>query len=388
MSFALLRGMVAAVLLASLCQAEEPKIGFEAGAFQTLAPQMKPLLQLKLDGERLALNRESWDDPFKGKTQNEIREELVKRLVQRGLPQKWAERQADRQVNAPGIERLFQDLQQAAGPSGMSSSTGGSYRRISFRGSKLGGELEILNNASVRVTLRESEAPQRTLELLDDGTGSFRLTISNQKGDLLFALVQGQSGNLSIADIRGEFRKATGGKSFLTYYRAEKEYVEKEVFPLLEHLNVGLPTTPYSSEVLAAVAARLIKLTPEQEQQALDLIVDLEHDDFKIREQATKQLGQQFDLFYPILMEALADENLSPEARTRLERIVSAHPDKQRLDKFISTLELLKDAPYLIEILPELNEQQRPLVVSQLESLTEQSFGNDIAAWQTWLEQQ
>lgn len=390
MSIVSLRGMLLLILTGCtlLARAEEPKVGFEQGAFQALSAQIKPLLQLKLDGEKLGLDRQSWEEPFKGKTQKEMRDELIKQMVQRGLPQKWAERRVEQQLNAPGIERLFQTLQQAAGPSGMSSSTSGSNRRVSFRGGKLSGELEVLNGSSVRVTLSESQAPQRSVEVLDNGAGGCRITISNQDGNMLFALVQGQSGELSIADIRGKIRKATGGKSFLSFYRSEKQYVEKELFPLLEHLNVGLPTTPYSSQVLAAVASRLVKLTREQEDQAYDLIVDLENDDFETREQATKQLAEQFNLFYPILVETLQEENLSPETRNRLERIVAAHPERQRLEKFILALGLLEDVSYLVEILPDLDEAQRPVVTAQLETLTEQDFGLDVAAWQRWAKQQ
>ena len=54
----------------------------------------------------------------------------------------------------------------------------------------------------------------------------------------------------------------------------------------------------------------------------------------------------------------------------------------------IVSLRLTEDARYLVSLLTEVAEQDRPIVAAALKRLTGQKVGLDVAAWKKWLSAQ
>lgn len=373
---------VAPVVVAGQAQVEP---GFEKGRFQELAGPIGRLLKLTWEGKALRLDRGHWEQAFKGKTGQQALTALERELTEHdGLDRDRAARLAQRLLSLPPAEMAFERLKAIVGYGSSSSSTGSSGRKQEFSGRGLAARMQ-LSGESFRVLLEEEEAPGRTLILRDDGLGDVQIVLADAKGRLLLAVNQSSEGQFRVAHIAGGEVFAEGAASFEDFHARHRRYVEKRLFPLLKHVGVVLPWTRYAPQVRRAVLDKIRRpLTPGQIELARKLIRQLNDDSFKKREEATKALSANFGRYRDLIEQAAKEPTLSPEAASRLGKIVAENSDRDQVDQFIAARKLTEDVGYLVYLMQEVEEGERAEVARALKDLTGQRLGPDPAAWRKW----
>lgn len=380
-----LRFIFAWTSLAALGWSADPLPGWERGALQERQHEILRLVQLRWEDKGLQLDRGHWERAYQNKTPEQLQKEREAALIKRGFPAKWAARRAASIAGQAKVRMLFEELHAACGSGSSSWSGGGEDFHGTFQGKSLAASLRLKAGAIV-LRLEEQVGTRRSIQIEDDGQGSFRLNVTGER--LTIVVNQSASGHLAIAHIQGEKSTAYSADSFIDFHREHRRYVGKELFPLLKHLGIGIPLTPQSPEVIHLVLARLVPLSERTRQRGVELLNELDADDFSTREKATEQLDEQYELFQDLIAERLEDSSLSTEARRRLSGIVGKHKTQAEMEAFIARMNLLKAPPYLIEILPEASGEQRSHLIAQLAKLTGEDFGDDHAAWQQWLKKQ
>jgi len=268
---------------------------------------------------------------------------------------------------------------------GSGSSMGG---RTMNRDFDVSGTIEgrlTISTSSIGISLREDRPPEREIEILDDGQGGLRILVNRSADGAFLMILQEPNGRFAVAEARGKVFFTAGGTSFFEFYRKHRKYVEDLLFGYLRHLGVAVPPRFYGHEVKDAV---LLKLTGPSEADLLrarQLIVQLDHPEFRKRDEATRLLTAGFGRYRQILAEARRDESLSAEGKRRLETIFRDRPEVEKIERIIADVGLMEDAGYLIELLAGTKGADRQAVAARLKKLTGQDLGNDPRAWEEWL---
>ncbi len=364
--------------------------GFEKGAFDALTVPIGRLLKLSWKGKTLQVDHENWTKDFEGKTKSEalkvLEAEAEKRYPGSGG---WVKSMAERIFHATAPEQAFMRLQLAAGKlkRSRSGSTAGT-RRSSFTTSKLEGKVEFTRLGSFQAVLEERESPERIIKFHDDGQGALMIGLSDKSGRLSLALKQSRDGNVSVRHAAGDDVFAGGAGSFAAFYAKHQQYVEDRLFPLLKHVGIGAPLTPYNAGVKKATLERLRSLpTPEKIAQGQRLIEQLNSNLYKKRQEASKALAADFDSYRNLIARTIRKPSTPPETVSRLKMIVKARPKQKPTDEFVTAQGLTANVGYLVNLLGETKPADRAIVARTLQRLTKQKFGSDHAAWKKWWSQ-
>ncbi len=357
------------------------------GRLQNVAPITRRILPLTVDQGTLRLDRDSWSRPAEGKAGEDLKAEFEAALVKQGLPKEWAARQAEEMAGASDVERLFNLLQLASRSHGSSRSHGNNERSQSFSGGGLAGTL-ALSSESVRIELGEEQGAKRSVEVRDDGAGTLRLSASAGDGSFLLLLHQAKGGRFSVALVEGDAPFSAAAESYPAFYRAHRAVVETRLLPLLAALGVGTPPSAESPDVRQAVLD-LLRPVADAEREAVDAaIAGLDNEDHAEREAATKRLVEQGLRHRARIEAALRKPDLSPEAASRLKRVLAETLARRRAAALAETLDLAQDPATLVALLGEAPEADRPAVVAALEKATGKAFGTDAEAWKRWMADQ
>src|SRR5262249_26053966 len=138
---------------------------------------------------------------------------------------------------------------------------------------------------------------------------------------------------------------ASQGENFLAMYKQHRQAMDTQVLPVLKSLSIHLIPSPATPEMKKAVLA-LVTRTPELIAEGKKLIVDLDSEKFQIRDRASKLLNQRFEIYKDLIGERLKDSDVSQESASRLNKILAAHPDAQKVSQTIAALDLLRDPAY------------------------------------------
>jgi len=98
------------LLLTLPVRAVDKKDKHEKGPFELRANQIGKLLKLSFRNNHLQIDRDHWEVPFNGKTEEELLAKIKKSLARRGHTGKWLDRLAEQQMNKPAVDRLFDEL--------------------------------------------------------------------------------------------------------------------------------------------------------------------------------------------------------------------------------------------------------------------------------------
>jgi hypothetical protein len=385
---AILATLALAALLARPARPEEnggSAPAAEKGRLAELAPVIRRLIPLTVEKGALCLDREAWSRPPEGKAAEDLKSEFEAALVKQGLPKEWAGRQAAEMAEAPDAERIFNLLQLVSRSHGSNRSSGNNERSMQFSGGGLAAKLAIVGSA-VQVELREEKGTRRSVDVFDDGEGVLRMTASGGDGAFLAVIHQARGGRFSVALIEGERPFAAAAPSFPAFYREHRDVVEKRILPLFALLGVGAPISPESPLVREAVLSRLRPVGDGEREEAERRIRALDDADHAKREEATQFLIRKGGRHRALVEEALTRPGVSPEATARLTRVLAEGVPRRRADELAEALKLVEDAGFLVRLLAEAKEEERPHVAAALEKVTGQKFGTDAAAWGKWLE--
>ncbi|MCD4699266.1 MAG: hypothetical protein K8R91_01665 [Phycisphaerae bacterium] len=364
--------------------------GFEKGMLQELTVPIGRLMKLTFKGNGLQLDRQHWEKDLEGKTKAEVLGILADEIGRgRSHGGDWAKREAKRLLDMQPADRAFKRLQFVVHNSGSSGSgSSGSGRRYqSFSGSDFKGRIDLAGK-SVCVTLEEMNSPGRKLEILDDGWGVLRITISDSSGKFLLVAGQGEKGRFSIAHIAGDKVFAATSETFGDFYTEHLRYVDGRFFAVLKHMGVVVPWGRYNPKVKETVLAGIIgPLSAEQTERGKELISQLDDNSFEQREEAMGVLTAQFARYRNLIEQAAKDASNSPEVASRLKKIVKANTGQDDIGKFVTGQKLTTDVGYLIWLIGESHEDDRAAVIGILKRLTQQEFGSDADAWKKWWSQ-
>jgi len=369
-----------------------PEPGFESGKFQAVADAIGRLVRLKITGKGLVLDRDQWTKDFKGKTKAEAAKILQAQLGGGRIfgNDDYAARRAKELLDGPPEALAFERLKRAVGSSSSSSGSYGSSRREKeFTGKGLKAKM-VYGGKAFALTLEETAGPQRRIEIADDGWGALRILLTDAAGDCLLVVASGGKGRISVAHVAGDEVAAYSAESFDALYAKHRQYVETRLLPLLKHNGVGIPWTRFHPRVRGAVLAAAAGPTTDADRAAADKFVgQLDADDYKTREAATKTLTADYVRYRDAIARAMKNPKKSPEMASRLMKIVSANPDADEIVAFVAARKLAADAGYLIELLADAQAAaDRDVLVKALRRLTKQTIGPDAAAWRAWLAKQ
>ena len=380
--------MLAAALSARPAPAQTAP-GFENGKLNKLSSHVSKLIKLAVGETNLRLDRKHWEGDSAGKSREQRKKALVAQYLKRGLPEKFAIRQAEREVGQPRVTLAFNALRSAARYSRAgSSSSGNNVRSYHFSGRGFYGRLAT-SDESVEIELREEDGPERRLIVRDNGKGTMRLEYSSDKSDFLLLIQQTKGGKARFVYMAGDEPLAGSADSFHELYAEHRDQFDKKIFPLLRHIGVIPPLTPLSTPVVKTVLAKLVPVDDDRRRESKQLIAQLRDDRFVVREAATKKLFAETARHEPMIEEALRAKDLDPETKMRLDKVIKAHRTKNlEVEQLIVSLRLTEDAAYLVSLLSLVAERHRPIVAAALERLTGKKLGSDVAAWKKWLASQ
>jgi ribosome modulation factor len=389
--------LLAAVLVALLGSAagaqpatrEARGPGFETGRLQAVRKECADVIALKIDGTRLAVDREHWDRAAEHKSPEQRLKELTKEYTNRGMPRQTAERLARsalRKGTATGLEGAVRRLKTAVIPGGSSRSSGMGGWRESFHGDGLS-VIVASAGRELHVTLVEEGAPHRLLRFFADG-GNIRLVLSSAESGFLLLVSQTDGGGFRVLEHAGGEVFRAEADSFAAFCRTHRQYVTKRLLPLLSHNGVGVPLTPYGDEVKRKVLLLLREsLSAEAQQKAKSLIARLGDPSYARRQEATKLLMKDMERYRWHLLRAAKDATLSPEAAARVRKLLEQHRPARDLDAAVADFGLLADALFLAELLSETKDEgDRKRIAGRLREITGRDFGTDAAKWKAHLE--
>ena len=235
----------------------KPKFG--SGALDEAATRTEKLLQLKWNGDNIALKRD-WDseeekageDPA-GEQDDKFKAE-IKKLVDRGVPEEQAAEIAEKLLQSRlrigdmmkkspagnAVERAFYAIPSSF--RGSSGSTGLAERRRLYFSKELLSGTALLGGDDLRFQLIEKNGQRRSFEFSDNGKG--RVKFEFVFADLLVRLLQTETGKTQLIWIDDKSAKVFVGDSFSDFMKRNPQVVDTMLFPLFKHLGVKEPTSP------------------------------------------------------------------------------------------------------------------------------------------------
>ncbi len=333
----------------------------EKGALADVQKQLEKIFSFTIEDSRLQIDRRAW---------NAAAKDIPK------LPDPFMGRLGE----APAIETLFLRIQEAAGASGSGRSITGTDRRATFTGDKLSGQVRTRGDY-VRLTLEEAQAPLRTLELTIEAIGAYRIQVSEGEGDQIL-LSQAKNGRFTAVAIVGGETFTGRGESFAAFFKEHRRGFDAHILPALDALGIKPVPSSSAPDVRKAVVA-LLSRKQETVDEGKKLLGDLEEDAFAVRQKAAQQLSDRYVIYQDLIQEKLK-EKLTLEVKKRLEKIVAEHADAGRVTQALTALGLLQDPAYLISLLELVSAEEVGTLTTQLEKVTGEKLGSDIATWKAW----
>ena len=383
------------LVLVGYSQAQEksmPKPEFGDGALEEVSAEMEKLLELKWNGDNLALRRD-WNERLKqekagDKDEGDELNDEIKKLIERGIPEQHAEqlakvklRQGMMQKSRPGVEKAFMAIPTRGG----STSSGGSGDRRSLRFSsrELSGAA-VVTNDNLRFEFTENNGDERNFKISDNGEGQIKFEFSFD--NLFIRLVQSDTGKTQLIYIDNDQADVYVGDTFFEFMKLNPRVSEELLFPLLKRLGVKTPLGRKDPRILAAAIIRLERMNAPNNKNVAELIKDLDSDSYQVRQAASKDLNKGYEQWSVTIKKHAEDTKLSLEARVRLKEIVDEKGENE-IANLINGMRLLDSPDFLVSVLESANDTQKASVVKQLEKVTDQTHGTDLQAWKKWLQE-
>lgn len=215
-----------------------------------------------------------------------------------------------------------------------------------------------------------------------------RIVVLGPDNNFVLMVNQGEEGDFRVVHVAGEKLVSLKAENFLAFYGKNRQYTEQQLLPLLRHVGVGLPMTPYDAGIRAAVMDQLRGPIGEADtQRARQLIAELGSDSYAKREEATKLLSEGFLRFADSIEDAAKNAS-NPETADRLKKILQDNAGTRKVTGMVSSLKLTRDPQMLVLLLKDAKDADRELLARALETATGQKLGTDAAAWEKWLADQ
>lgn len=289
------------------------------------------------------------------------------------------------------ISQIVSSMRRSIGGGGMSSSSSGNGAFMySFSGQRLNGIVQnnwpYNSNSGLKLQFTELESPKREMTI-ESKDNDISMRIIGGKEPYILQIRQEASGRFSVQDVNVTDVFSEDAVSFGEFCRQNVEYSQKRLLPLLRQAGLKLPPTPQDAEVQAAVIERFTPIDPERLSKFREMIAGFDSTQFEERQEVSEAVSESYPQYSDIISRVINDDSFSAEARSRLLELYKKHekPEDVRIRDVIDRLQLTSDADFLAWMLTQTEDpNQRTAIVSELEVVTEQSFGDDVAAWQSF----
>jgi len=151
--------------------------------------------------------------------------------------------------------------------------------------------------------------------------------------------------------------------------------------------GVRLPPASTDKEVLDAVHAQ-IATSQEKWEQFFELVQGLDTAEFDERQRTLRQISDNYQQWAAQIMQGAQHPDLSVQARATLNKIIKENTagDQNELNSIIAHLKLADSPAILLKLLQISSEQDRQLIWDRLRKVTGQDFGDDLAAWNDYID--
>ena len=331
----------------------------QEGPLSQVREELSAILKLAARDGKLALDRESW----KAALGEEEKADEGAANVPPNLPAGALIGRRFGGVAGTDFGKLMAKVQAKCGSRSGGSSMSNTRYRGTFSGGSLDGSYTTDENL-LELQLREQGvSPSLSLNFRsgENGTG---IQLMDDAGDLVFILNQDANGGVSVVHVAGEQVFRFKAANYLALCKDRRDYVEKQLYPLLARVGVAMPLTPMSSPIRSAVLETL-KGKPAN---FPELLVQLDSDKAATRDAATKALANAFLVCYKELKVALDDANSSAEVKARIQEIFKENRSKLEPAGIIQSMGLLSDKDLLEDMLKTAKtDEDRKVLTAALE---------------------
>lgn len=377
-------------------QQEESKwtISLEEGPLLEHSSKLNVLLALQYTkNHRLQLDRKLWRQQRRS-IEDQVESEIARHIA-RGMDEERARRLAGRH-----LERLqenpflrtqsdFQDaverFTEVACNRGRGRSGSGDNLTANYRGEEM--FVNAASDGSMReVSLHERGGLRRNFSVGDDGAGRFEFLLVGS--DYLVRINQFVDKPVHIIMISGDnvFQaKVKDFKEFSETYPEEKT----KLFKIMAQVGFDLPLTKENPDVKSFVLKHLSSTQGALPNEFEEIIDGLDANSFEEREEFKKILLENIDKYSMLIPIKLSSDETSAEAKRVLESInskVLKQFKEGRIARFVQSEKLCNSPKYILKLYEQASADQQKAIVSQLKTLTQQDFGNDLEAWRQYLD--
>ena len=244
-----LLSLIFALVLIGSSQAQTrtvTKPNFGEGELEKISEAMGKLLQLKWNGDNLALKRD-WDERLveqeaggDADKDDGLKAELAKMIEDAAPAEKLVEK-ALRRGKRQGLARNGFDKAFFGVTAQNGSRTGGgsgALREPRFSSHTLSG-LASIRSDDIKIEFIENEGSERNFKISDDGKGRFKFEFGFE--DLFVRLVQARTGKTKLIWIVGDQVDTYEGDTFSNFMKRNAQVTEEMLFPLFDHLGIKKP---------------------------------------------------------------------------------------------------------------------------------------------------
>jgi len=367
--------------IAATCAGGETAQTGIAGAPDELAK----IIVLKIDGDRLMLDREAWEKKEDEK-QKEDDNGPVQIQIQGGggvvINQQMIMGGRMGRGNRPEPIGHFQRYMQKVSPRAMGNSMSSSNSRWEVRrqGDVNGACVIDTGRGEFTLKLNEGNEPGRTLQLEEDKATGLTLRLVQPATKQMLLLVQTPHGTVSLTSVKGDEVVSLVARDFTELLKQHPGEVQMLLFRPLRAFGPQEPLSPWLPPVMALACTGFGPAPEAIVKQADALIAQLSGDDPETRETATRELIK----LYPQAVQHIAqaqEKTEDAEAKMRLRQVQAAHPTIARTRAYVEEKKLHEDKAYLREILggvPFFKAAAR----ARLTQLYGKDHGDDPKAWE------
>ncbi len=249
--------------------------------------------------------------------------------------------------------------------------------------------LMLETNGGLGVLLQQNNAPHNELRIAAGPEHkTLNLQLVRPADDFLFTFEQKANGTIHCKLLDGTEIVSIGAKDYESLVRENWQVINSSIAPVLRQCGVEPPLNRYTKVVWTQFLA-MLRPTDGIVQQEFEAVVEqLDSTRFSDRETASQELKQQYEKWQALIQKAALDPQRSIECRSRLNKILEelSTEEQKQGQQVVSALALEKDVSYLVWLANRLQDEpdwkaDQQHLFDQLERVTGQSYGSDVAQW-------
>ena len=372
---------------------EEPFNAVFKSAYSAEKDAVGALIELQTKDGQLGLSRR-WglqidrENANDDQTDESRLEAAIQRHIDLGRPEEFARMMAERELGRagagmfggqnPAVCMFMSRLHQNLGGGGSGSSSSGAKLTRRFRGDRYSMSMGI-------------DGQQIKMKLFDDGENGFEVQVVESPEseiflfrfnslDMVVNYVQ-RDGEAKLSYIVGDEADVLKGSSYEEILANHPGPMNNYLLALWDELGIVEPISLSNPEAMKAAVAVLDSIQNDED-EVLELMEALDSDSLSAREGAAAELSKSFFKWKYWIEKSKSKFEYDKISKDHLKKVVKGSPGTPAQD-YANSLDLTGPKT-LLRILELANEEQRPIVVGQLQSVTGEEF-REVSAWREFI---